>query len=531
METTTYRPRPTWSQSLLIILALCFAIYVDLLQTLPLAFSQQLITEFNLSFEQFNQVVGSFEAPFLFLLLFFGFIVDLFGAKKSLLLALVLLGGGNLIFGHVSVTHPDALISARFIMGMGALLATVSLLVLLAQQLARPIFCVAVGLLLAVITLTKFLGIDAHLFLHHPIEWLYSSMLLSILGGALFVGCLFIPGEYTEATRSRLNIDDLVSTLTNRNIWLIGLVAMCGYLFIYLFISVIGPGFLATVGNVDQHGIANIFNYGVFSLVAGLLLLAKLGYFVTDHRKLLQTCYAIAAVSFTAALLLVKHYQFDLILLCITSFMAAAYVLSYAIINENSQRLCLGTSFSIVFILIYLGSLLSDFLMQFVAIIWAEPLSWQWWTVISIIPGLFIAGIVLAALLKPAQIRTASSTANFTMQLSEFFTQGGALGRAFWLVGILGTLFVGSVVLTLLTPIDPLLMRHGIWTAVTWSQLARLFYLVFAVICIMRAHPQPNTWQIGKPIALVLIACLAFFSLIGFLQNSGIAHIQLPFLG
>ncbi len=506
-------PKITWRQNLLILLTVCFAIYIDLLQTLPLAFSQQVSTQFNLSLAEFDHIVNAFEMPFIFLLLFFGFIVDLLSAKKSILLALIIFVITNYLFSHATDTY--TLLTTRFTMGIGGLLATVSILVLLAQQLPKRIFGVVVGLLLAISTLSKFFGIDIHLFIYQN-AWVQSANALSLIGIVLLILFLLVPRAKSESSRVRPNIDDIATTLTNRNIWLTGLIATCGYLFVYLFLSMIGPGFLASISHFKEVEITDIFNYGVFSLTAGLLLVAKLGYFITDHRKLIQYCYIIAAISFIFSLFFIQNHMLDIILLCITSFAAASYVLTYAIINANSQRLCLGTAFSIIFILIYLGSALSDNVLQVTANMLNTDVTSHWWLILSIIPILFIIGIILTTLLKPTHIPT-SSTTPLSTQFIAFWTRGGTVGRAFWLISVLGNLFVGNLVLTLTTPFG--------WNAMALSQGSRLVYLCFAVVCVARAHTPPNSWRGWKATALLLVLFLMLMNLVGWLQHSGLVDI------
>ncbi|MCD6055873.1 MAG: sugar transporter family protein [Gammaproteobacteria bacterium] len=493
-----------WQNGLLVLLSVVFVLYVDFLQTLPLSFSQEIGARLGLTLNQFGELINAFDTPLVFLFLFFGFIVDLLGAKKALLLSVALLVLGNYAFTEMSM--PNALLNARYIMGIGALFVSVSILVLMAQRLPKNLFCVFAGLFLALSTLSKFLSVNLQRSLFGG-NWDHASLFLNIAGVSLFVLFCFVPGSVDNpdiAPRKRLNIDELVATLKNRNLWFAGIIAVCGYLFVYLFLSSIGPAFLTDIGGFSETELMYVFNSGIVSLVAGLFLIGVLGYFLHQHGRVIQFFYSVAALSFILVCLFSTHRGFDMMLLCLSAFGSAAYVLTYAIVYENAPKACLGTAFSLIFIAIYLGSLLGDILVQasllnvnHAALNNTVPL-WHdlGWVVGILIPAFFIIGIVFAQFLRePQTLRLTNST--FFEQFKGFW-KGASLGRTFWLGVVLGGLFVGNVVLSIAILFNATLIDMGGWSVLAISQLSRFVYLLFAFVCLLRSHASIKRSPIWK---------------------------------
>src|SRR5215208_6083668 len=214
--TESSRERNPW----LILLVLCGAIFMLLLDTTIVNVAQQKIKEgLNADLSQIQWILDSYILAFAVLMLSFGRIGDIFGRKKMFVAGMAifiaasgLCGISGWIANLVGIPGASALIIARVLQGMGGALMMPQTLSLITVAFPPQKRGAAMGVWGSVVALGAVLGplLGGYIVTHYPWEWIF---LLNLPVGivAIFSPVAIVPESREPLASGKLGWIGLVS--------------------------------------------------------------------------------------------------------------------------------------------------------------------------------------------------------------------------------------------------------------------------------------------------------------------------------
>ncbi|WP_419420770.1 MFS transporter [Legionella sp. D16C41] len=225
--------KPTAKATLVWLICVFFYLYEFLLRTILGTFQQPIMEELQLSQVQFSLlsstayllIYGLMQIPV-------GIIVDKFGLKKTMFVAVLICAIANLGFGFAT-TYPMA-IASRILMGLGSSFGFICLLVAVYDWMPKPNIALFIGL-------SQFFGTLGPMLAGGPLNTLFNAglvtwrgifILLAGIGVVLSLGILLFveknkqhSGNFIILSRPRATLENLRTLIKQPQIWCI---ILCG---------------------------------------------------------------------------------------------------------------------------------------------------------------------------------------------------------------------------------------------------------------------------------------------------------------
>lgn len=171
-------------------LATLFYCYEFFLQVSPNVMVKDLMLAFNLNAAQMGYLSTSYYVAYAAMQLPVGMLLDRFGTRKPLTVAVLLCALGALLFGYASVFWVAAL--GRFIIGFGSAFAAVSCLQIASQWLPLNRFALVTGLLLTIGMMGAWGGQAPLGMLIQVLGWRETMLVFGLIGVVLAVIVLLV---------------------------------------------------------------------------------------------------------------------------------------------------------------------------------------------------------------------------------------------------------------------------------------------------------------------------------------------------
>ena len=350
------------------VLAAIFFCYEYFLRITPSVMVEELMSTFRVSATKLGMLSAFFYFTYTPMQLIVGILLDLYGSRKILTLAVATCTLGSYIFGAT-----DSLVVAAFgraLIGFGSAFAFVCVLKLAHLWLPRRFFAFFVGL-------TTMLGMFGAMFqvtifsgMVKEIGWRYTIDLGTIFGVFLLPlvwlvirdkpaggedDALRLPVRYQDVFR------DLLKLVSHPQLWLSGTIACLMYLSLSLFAELWGIPFLTSVYQLTPGNAASACAMVYLGWLVGSPLV---GYFsdITRSRRILLVVGCL--LSFVTISLIVYFPIFDLILLKWLLFLfgvfTSAEILCFAVSCEHSPKPLVATATAFTNFITMLGAVVAQ---------------------------------------------------------------------------------------------------------------------------------------------------------------------------
>jgi sugar phosphate permease len=485
--------------------------WIGLLRSEPLVGISHLMQQFQLVPQDLGQLTSRFYISYIVGLFSAGLIVDVFGPKLILLLALAVAVTGNYLLGH-AISVAD-LATGRAMMGAANAFVMVSAFKMGTLALSRRHFVLYIGLLLTISMLAAEFGELALSAISSSFGWQQMLSLMNIMGCLFFALILVIFNDksYQGENRKIISLGGILEFVKNPKIFVLSLVSMLGLFFVSSFIGLWGISFLKQFHNFSSTQATALIRMSVYGYSVGAIITAILSSITQKRRLLLIPGFFIAALSFTYLLYSPLSYVTTSWLLFFIGFFLGTNLLCFALAYDYSSSSNSGLVFSFIPLVGVLGNFLASSItakllmspsahLQSGAFLYS-PESWQ--VGLVIIPvSLIVGGLLALYLRKPSSFQSEPIT-NIWKDIQLYWQGKGKLGQAYWLIYILGGVFLNLFILFVMTILSTFdFTSHKLPTS---FYILALPYQLFAAVCVWRCAKN-TTWSITwKYIARVMI--------------------------
>lgn len=252
MNAKSFNAKPSLALAWLICsLGIIFYSYEFLLRIMPSVMEPQIRSYFVISAEGFGALVGLYYMAYTPLQLAVGVIMDMFGPKRILTLAVIVCTIGNFIFGMAHTVWLAGV--GRFMIGFGSAFAFVGALKLASVWLPANRFATFAGVVGGVSMVGAMVGDVGMTALVQHLGWQHTVMIGSIVGVVLVPIIWFVIQDREQSAETtgkthQVTYRDIFTgyweIVRNRQIWLSGLVACMLYLALSAFAEIWGIPFL-----------------------------------------------------------------------------------------------------------------------------------------------------------------------------------------------------------------------------------------------------------------------------------------------
>ncbi|MCB1072924.1 MAG: MFS transporter [Chlamydiia bacterium] len=328
-------------------LASLFFLYEFFLQVFLSTISDQLMQEFHLDASDYSIMNAGYFLPYSLMQIPVGILVDRFGARRLLTIAIAAAATGVFWFSRIHSFEYGFI--SRFFMGFGSSFAYVSLLVLAMNWFPRRHFGLMVGI-------ANFLGATGPFLAGGPLSlllnlfnnnWRLILLFISILGFLLAVSVgLFVrnsPGRkkgeiihldpYKEKFSIRMKL-----LLKNRQAWMIVFFSAFVYLSLPLLGAYWGTGYLQARG-LSRNLAATMSSFLWIGYAIGSPLTGKISDQTKRRKPTLIFCGLIGLIA-TLSILFIPINNIPLFICCFffIGFASSGSSVAFALISEHVQK-------------------------------------------------------------------------------------------------------------------------------------------------------------------------------------------------
>lgn len=341
-------------------LAAVFYSYEFLLRVSPSVMVPELREFFHLSATGLGALVGLYYMVYTPMQIVAGPILDFFGPRRILTIAVLLCTIGNSLF---SIHHLPIASAGRVLIGLGSAFAFVGTLKLAANWLPKNRFSLFVGI---TTSLSMVSGMISDTLLAHLVQrmgW-HQAILLGTYAGIALVVLIWLvirdePSHY-DIKLARISLRELfkgfISVVTHVQIWLAGIIACMLYLSLTGFAELWGIPFLQHTFNFSSEKAANINSMVFFGWLIGSPLVGLVVARIKSRRVVMITGSLIAFVCISL-ILYVPHLPelACIILLFIFGLASSVQILCFTLGREFSPERVSATAVSFVNMLCMMG--------------------------------------------------------------------------------------------------------------------------------------------------------------------------------
>jgi predicted MFS family arabinose efflux permease len=336
-------------------------------------------------------------------LLFAGLIVDYFGTRTILVLAIIAALIGNYLFGKA--TAIPAMIHGRMLIGYAHPFILISALKLGTQWLPNKRFSFFAGLLFATLLMTPVILKAPLSSLATQLDMPHFTNLINIIG--ILLVCVLL---LTRKQHDRLYIEEdigaraILAIFTNPTIWCICVISCLGWI-ANTFLLDYGMIFLIKNLNFNHLTASETISTTFMCFALGAAFTGLLAESLPKKRFLIAIGYTIAAITFSIVLYM-PHLNAIAAssLIFATGFFTGATVICYAKAHEFSRPINAGCAFALIAFITTLGNTLFTLLIgnilekEMPKISTAHSVTWQ--ILLALIPCALVIGAILAIRLR-----------------------------------------------------------------------------------------------------------------------------------
>ena len=392
------------------LLAIAFSITMREIQTTGLP---QQLALMNLTPSIFNKLNATSEHSLIITLILSGLIVDLIGPRTVLSIAVAFSIVANYFFSTADYVH--TLFACRLLSEYSHIFILMSVLTLGSHWLPRRHFAFFSGLLFGILLMAPILVIGPLLSITTSlgIESMNAPMTLV---GLIIIFLIVKTRPIQDMTRRRTDIYGHFNPLRYYKIWLIGIVAMIGWM-TNTFLLGVGLYYLTWEIHFTVYQAMTAINVAYVYFIVGVIVLGIISDFFEKKRILIAMSYCIAAIAFT--IIIFVHgisTQWVLWLLYATAFFAGSNIICYTKANDYCTVENSGIALGLVLSVSTIGSSLFSkgvhyYLRQY---IYTDPAAsdHNWKMIVMTVPISLLLGALISLFLRHDSIYPVRKTIN-----------------------------------------------------------------------------------------------------------------------
>lgn len=349
--------------------ATLFYIYALIIQTIPSLLLSKWLIIIDSDYASANLLVGVFFYVYAPAHLLAGWLYDRFSMKHILLIGTLLCAVSASLCG-IAESFLLALLS-RVILGIGAAFASIGLLVIISDHFPKNYFATLASSLLVVYAMNALLPFYAPHLAITITNWKLFFLLLSVSG----VGIAFLVNSFItdNQPRNKMSLLEHFRYVVSRNEnWIAIIYSFSIWMPLTIFSGLWGIPYLEARYSLPREtafiGIAMIW----LGVIFGSPIISYVSDFLGRRRLLLIICallglFAILIILYNQKLSLLGMY----ILLSLLGVAASGQNLAFSVINDQTPRTILGSSFGLNSLAVLVGGALFQPLIGLL-------LNWHW---------------------------------------------------------------------------------------------------------------------------------------------------------
>jgi MFS family permease len=263
----------SWRGWLVYATASSFVFYQLILQSLPSVIRDGLVVDFSLTDSGFGSLSASFYYPYIVLQVPAGLLVLRFGARRVLIVGLVLCIAAS----FVTAISQDiaAVAAARILMGVGAAPTFIATVTLAARWFPARLFPVLVALIETIGMMGAAVGQEALGFIVESAGWRVGMLLCGWLGAAILALTVLLVRDFPPCgssleTAPRLSTVAALRLMLSANLILTGLIAGMIYCAGLSFAMLWGVDFFEHHLGVDLQTASVVASFYSLGIILGL---------------------------------------------------------------------------------------------------------------------------------------------------------------------------------------------------------------------------------------------------------------------
>ena len=328
----SWKPWTMWS------LGALFYAYESILQVSNGVMANVLMHDFHITAAKLSQMSSLYFLAYGLVQIPIGLLLDRFGVRRPIILALLLCITGIVIFSHAEQFQMAGL--GRLLIGLGSSFAALSCLQLAALWFPACRFAFLTGLLLTIGMCGQLMG-EAPLAL-----WLHYSSWQSIMGTFTLIGIclllLLIVGIEDKPTTHHHKSSNMMAltpkcltVIRSYPSWCLALYGMLMYTPFLIFSTLWGIPFLVTAAGVSQTQAAGILSWMLIGFACGAPILGWLA----DRTQKKQYVLAVSSFIYCIALCILLYLPHQAIwlssvLLCVAGFFCSGFLPAFSIMKD-----------------------------------------------------------------------------------------------------------------------------------------------------------------------------------------------------
>ncbi len=346
--------RPGLFICLLGLLAIFFSI---ILRNEPVLMQSDILRLFHIPASTLSDLAIRYQYSLIATLLFAGLIVDLFGPRTILTLALVAAIAGNSVFGKAAGI--PAMIDGRILIGYAHPFILISVLKLGTQWLPKRHFAFFCGLLFAILLMTPVITKNVLTAMVNDIGMRAAANLINCLG-VLLIGNV-LATYYLQSpfiTSTQFNLKQALPLITNGKIWLICMISLLGWIG-NTFLLNYGATYLIGVHHFTRDIASDTVSMAFACFALGAITMGMFADLLGKKQLLITLGYLLAASALATVLYMPGLTYTTLALFFFaTSFFTGTAVISYAKAYDFCSDTTAGSVFALIAFITTLGNVL-----------------------------------------------------------------------------------------------------------------------------------------------------------------------------
>jgi len=360
-------------------LAALFYCYEYLLRIAPSVMVADLMQTFKITAGSLGLLAAMYYYAYTPLQAIVGILVDYFGPRRILMLAIILCAIGSWLF---TASHSIYVAGAgRFLIGFGSAFAFVGVLKLAAIWLPHKRFATFVGITTGLGMLGAMIGDIVMSHAVHSIGWRQLMVLGVYIGVTLLVLFYFFVREHHPKNKphpSALYLPfktlyaEFLNILRTRQLWLIGLIGCMTYLSLTVFAEMWGIAFIDSAHHIPNQLAARVNSFVFLGWFIGSPLNGWLSNIICSRRKILMVGSLLGTAMITI-ILIFPHMNLHLLMLFLFLFglFSSGQILVFVMARETVKLRVAATAISFINFLVMLSGIILQPLV-------GHLLDWQW---------------------------------------------------------------------------------------------------------------------------------------------------------
>lgn len=363
---TNFYKYPLLAGWIVCIISTIFYCYELLLRIEPSVMLPDLMRHFGITAGAMGMLMAFYYHAYTPMQLAVGVLVDRFGTKIILSLAVISCVIGSFVFSISDSFYLGSF--GRFLIGFGSAFAFVSVLKLAAEWLPKKHFALFTGFATAMGTAGAMVGFIGFPILIQKFSWQTTLHIGTGVGILLIPIVWFFIRDTPKWKANHINskigfmevLDNFWKMVKNTQMWLAGFVACLLFLSLSVFAELWGIPFLHAVYNLSSKTAA----FACSMVYAGWLIGAPLSGWLSDKiktRKLLLVFGSLFS-AITISIVILELLQLSTVLLCILLFLfgffSSTEVLCFAIGRENNHIRVTATAVGCINMLCMIGGVI-----------------------------------------------------------------------------------------------------------------------------------------------------------------------------